>query len=188
MKSILLSFLGFLTLGQSAVAQEGKFATSTTVLTSGSTNGVGGGLQEQFSAFDVCHAEKVTPDLVEIATAKALGSLGLTLDPPSTDILGALKLGNEWKTGPSDVHPDLVTDYNSMARVKLDPGNNYFVTYYGRVTLRGSALILQTMTKLAIGRSSQETWPYNGDFDPKYFHIRLQSEILKDLNHVACKS
>ncbi|KQQ35547.1 hypothetical protein ASG19_17830 [Rhizobium sp. Leaf306] len=169
-----------------AGAQDAKVVTSTTVLTSGEASGVGGGRQTQFGMFDVCRADKIDDDAILIATAKALGELGLTLDPPSTDILGAIKVGREWKTSPSSIQSRWIDDYNASTEFKLGRGYRYYVTYYGRVFLKGSSFILQTATSLRMGNSSQESQPYNGDFDPKFFHIRLQAEILKDLKHDGC--
>jgi hypothetical protein len=173
----------------SATASNGRdsaIVTTSTVLTSGPVSGVGGGKQAKFGMFDVCRADKVNNDAVEIATAKALANLGLSLDPPSTDVFTAIKIGNEWKTSPSNVAAVSLKEYNSSTELKLVDGYRYYVTYYGRVALKGSSLILQTMTSLSMGNTSQESQPYTGDFDPEYFHTRLQSEILKDLKNDGC--
>ena len=186
MRSVAFIPMIFTILAGQCGASEGKFVTTTTVLTSGQVSGVGGGSQSKFGMFDVCHADKMDRGTIEIATAKALGELGLSLDPPATDVLSAIKVGSEWKTSPADIRTQWLHEYNSSTEFKLDEGYRYYVEYNGIVFLKGSALILQTMTSLRMGNSSQESQPYNGDFDPTYFHMRLQAEILKDLKTDGC--
>lgn len=186
MRRLLTAALASIALWEPALAQEGKIVSTTSVLTSGGVSGVGGGRQARLGIVDVCRADRMGQDAVEIATAKALGTLGLSLDPPSTDMLTAIKIGNEWKTSPANLQTQSVDEYNATTELKLAKGYKYYVTYYGRVLLKGSSLILQTVTSIRTGNTSQESQPYSGDFDPHYFHIRLQAEILKDLKNNGC--
>lgn len=186
MKALLLTATMLFSVSGSCLAEEGKMFNSSTILTSGEVSGVGGGQQTQFGMFNVCRADKMDGEAVEIATASALGNLGLTLDPPSVDMLSALKIGDEWKTGPANLGSDSIAAYNAKTELKLSKGYRYYVTYHGRILLKGSALILQTMTSLRTGNNSAESQPYSGDFDPKYFHERLQAEILKGLRQDGC--
>ncbi|MBZ9994035.1 hypothetical protein [Mesorhizobium sp. BH1-1-4] len=160
--------------------------TSTTLLTSGVSRGVGGGPQQGFGLLNVCDAQKITDDAIVVATAKALDDLGLSLDPPTTDPLSTLTIGAEWRTSPSTLSGDVVDGYNEASQFQLNKAYRYYVSYQGRLGLKGRSLVLQTVTALFTGSNSQESQPFTGDFDPRYFHTILQKKILEEIQNYGC--
>jgi hypothetical protein len=170
-----------------ASAQDGKVTTKTLIM-SGKPLGVGGGARGNFGILNVCRSEKVNEQSVEVAIAAALAEFGLSLDPPTLDMLAALRLGKEWRTSPSNVTAPLMIDYNKKAPKPLPAGYQYYIEYQGEVALIGRSLVFTTVTFLRYGTSnSQASQPYKGDYDHLFFHAALESAILSEITSYGCQ-
>lgn len=171
-----------------ALAQDAGKVTTTTVLMSGKPLGVGGGARGGFGILNVCRAEKVNAESVEVAVASALDKFGLSLDPPTLEVFSALALGKAWRTSPSSVTEERMREYDAVSARPLPSGYNYYVTYEGQVGLKGRSLVLSTVTSLRYGgASSVESQPFKGDFNHGYFHAALEATILKEIEDYGCQ-
>lgn len=171
-----------------AAPADGAEVTSKTVLLSGKPLGVGGGPRNGFGILNVCRADKIGAKAVEVAVATAFDEMGLSLDPPTLDLIEALEPGKRWRTSPTSITGDLMTAYNTKASKPLPAGYQYYVSYRGQVTLLGRSLTLTTVTSLNFGgKSSGESLPYTGDFDSNFFHEALEAKILKGIENYGCQ-
>lgn len=172
----------------STYPQDEDTVTSKTILMSGKPLGVGGGPRNGFGVLNVCSAEKIGEKAVEVAVATAFDEMGLSLDPPTLDLLGALGIGKTWRTSASNVSSGLLSEYNTNARQPLPDGHRYYVSYKGKLTIEGRALTFTSVTSLNYGgKTSAESLPYNGDFDNRFFHKSLENLILKGIEIYGCR-
>lgn len=171
-----------------AVAGDDSEVTSKTILMSGKPLGVGGGPRNGFGILNVCRADKIGEKAVEVAVATAFDEMGLSLDPPTLDLIEALEPGKRWRTTPTSVTRDLMAAYNANASKPLPTGYQYYVSYRGQVALLGRSLTLTTVTSLNFGgKSSGESLPFTGDFDSNFFHEALEDKILKGIENYGCQ-
>lgn len=186
-KKLITLLLASIFLASGAHAEEKPgMVTSTTLLTSGKSMGVGGGPQGNSSIVGVCDVSKINKDDVGDATASALDALGISLDPPTTNPYEVVAIGNEWHTRPTKIKGSELDAYNAKTDAPLVNKYPFYVSYDASLFLRGRALRLQTVTTLRKGLNANESEPYRGDFDPKFFHSMLLTKILEQLAERGC--
>lgn len=173
--------------GTAYAEQKGKSVTTTTLLTSGKSLGVGGGSQGNSSVLGVCDVEKITIDEIGDATAAALDALGISLEPPTTNPYEVVAVGKEWHTRPAKISAKDIAEYNSQSSAPLAANYPYYVAYDASLLVRGRALRLQTVTTLRKGVNANESEEYPGDFDPKFFHSTLRQKILQEIVDRGCE-
>ncbi len=186
-KKLISPLLASIFLASGVCAEEkSAMVTSTTLLTSGKSMGVGGGPQGNSSVVGVCEVSKINEDEIGDATASALDALGISLDPPTTNPFEVVSIGNEWHTRPSKIKATELAAYNAQTEAPLVNKYPFYVSYDASLFLRGRALRLQTITTLRKGLNANESEPYRGDFDPKFFHGMLLNKILEQLTERGC--
>ena len=169
-----------------ALAEDPRAVVTTALLTSGRSMGVGGGSRANSSVLGVCDVTKVTNDEIADAIASALDDLGLSLDPPTTNPYEVVAVGKEWRTRPAKVSMRDLADYNSHTEAPLAAQYPFYISYDASLLLRGRSLRFQTVTTLRKGVNANESVPYPGDFDPKFFHNTLQRKIFEEIARRGC--